>query len=349
MATELVYIGKILDLVPVPDAEKIELATVVCGKGGKWRGIVKKGQYQTGDLARTYLPDSLLPHDDEFAFMEKYKWRVRQMRFRGVPSECLIMPGPVSNEKEDGNGLGIIGRDITDWAKVTKYFKPIPASLEGIAIGNFPSFIPKTDEPNYQTVPYMLEALKGQRFYSTEKVDGGSATIYWKDEHFGICSRNQEIAEPNMLNGRRPVNNAIWDIARRYNLKEKMSVYTDCNTAIQFEVIGPGIQKNPSGLRQIEPRLFSVWDIDAQEYWSGARVRHLSENLKIPMVNILLWDEEFTQDYIDLLPLQAEGEYENGHQREGIVVRPMIEQYIGRERLSFKIVNLLYKDNLGKS
>lgn len=332
-----VYIGKILQIEPIPDAEKIELATVVCGKGGKWRGIVQKGQFQAGDQARVFLPDSLLPQTEEFAFMEKYKWRVRQVRFKGVPSECLIQPYAI--KFQSGYFRGEVGDDITALSGVTKYIKPAPASFAGVVRGNFPPFIPRTDEPNYQTVPHLVEALIGQRFYSTEKVDGASATVYRHDGHFGVCSRNLEFEEPREEDGRRPVNNAIWDIARRYQLEEKTKEYD--SIALQFEVIGPGIQKNPSGLTQIEPRLFNVYDVN-MGYWDGWRVRQLADLWRFPMVKILDWDQVFTQEYADLFPLPAEGCYESGKQREGIVIRPMREQWVERERLSFKVANLLY-------
>ncbi len=38
----LVYIGKIISLEPIESAELIVSATVVCGKGGKGRVVVRK-------------------------------------------------------------------------------------------------------------------------------------------------------------------------------------------------------------------------------------------------------------------------------------------------------------------
>lgn len=40
----------------------------------------------------------------------------------------------------------------------------------------------------------------------------------------------------------------------------------------------------------------------------------------------------------------AECKYANGRQAEGIVVRPLYPMRVGNERLSFKVLNLLYKE-----
>jgi len=40
----------------------------------------------------------------------------------------------------------------------------------------------------------------------------------------------------------------------------------------------------------------------------------------------------------------AEGNYKAGKVREGLVFRPMKEQIINGERLSFKVINLMFKD-----
>lgn len=92
MASKQVYIGKVAQVLPIPDADKIEAVVVVCGSGGRWCSVVQKGQMNIGDSCQVYLQDSLLPQTEEFAFMERYSYRVRMAKFRGMPSEALIMP-----------------------------------------------------------------------------------------------------------------------------------------------------------------------------------------------------------------------------------------------------------------
>lgn len=131
----LVYVGRILALDTIENADYIVCATVVCGIGGKWRGVVTKGIYEVGSKCIVYLPDALIPESEEMAFMKSSNWRVKMRRFRGAPSEVVIMPFLSSYI-----GYGInIGEDMTEQLGVTKYHKPVPANLQGKAIGDFPS------------------------------------------------------------------------------------------------------------------------------------------------------------------------------------------------------------------
>ena len=88
----LAYLGQVITIYPIPGADRIESLEVVCGNGGRWRGTAKKTEFAVGDLCEVYLQDALLPQTDRFAFLEQRGWRIRMMRLKGVPSECLIMP-----------------------------------------------------------------------------------------------------------------------------------------------------------------------------------------------------------------------------------------------------------------
>jgi len=330
MATNQVYVGEIISISDIENADFIQHAIVVCGEGGRWSGIIRKGEFVVGDLCEVYLQDSLLPRIERYAFLEKNKYRIKMMRMRGIPSEVLIMPLSV-DEKE-------IGEDITEGLNVEKYVKEIPAVLSGLAKGNFPSFIPKTDEPNFQSVPKMIEELNGKNCYVTLKNDGSSCTVYNKDGEFSVCSRNLEMKENEK--------NAFWQVANKYNLRE---VLKDKNIAIQFELVGPGVQKNPMGLKELDGRLFNIYDIDTHAYMDSYAVKKFSEDYKFPMVEIISWDEIFVYEDDEQLRKMAEIKYQNGSQGEGIVIRPMEETHIifkrHPTRLSFKVINLLYKGN----
>ena len=313
------YIGKVNQITPIDGAERVELATVLCGPGGVWRGVVPKGQYQEGDLCVTYLPDAIVPQTEELAFMERHKWRVSMRRFLGVPSEVLIMP----------NGIqGNVGDDATDALGVTKYEKPIPANMSGDIYGDFPSFIPKTDEPNFQSVPYLVEAMRGLRYVATLKADGTSCTAYKYDDHFGVCSRNWEL---------KPGNNVYWQVAEEYQIA---NVLRD-GWAVQFEVVGPGIQGNPMKLDKLEPRLFNLYSIEDRRYSDHYALRTLCSINGMPPVDVIQEGDNFNFTDDELLKL-AEVSYRN-KPGEGIVVRPLEERSIEGERLSFKVINLLYK------
>ena len=67
----IAYVGKIITINPIEGADFIVSATVVCGKGGKWMGTVKKDQFKVDDLVEVYLQAELLPETPEVEFMKK--------------------------------------------------------------------------------------------------------------------------------------------------------------------------------------------------------------------------------------------------------------------------------------
>lgn len=179
----MAVIGRIVETASIEGADRIQQAVVVCGASGKWTGAVGKDM-AVGDTVTVFLQDAVLPPDPRWAFMEKHHWRVRMARFKGVPSECVIIPGAPDMPA---------GTDLTEALGVTKYEKPIPAAMSGDAVGAFPSFIPKTDEPNFQTVPEMVEYLAEGNWYAAEKADGSSTTA-WVDEHGALHVANAAAA-----------------------------------------------------------------------------------------------------------------------------------------------------------
>src|SRR5665213_307955 len=219
MSKELVYVGRIISFDSIPGADFIHCATVVCGEGGKWKGIVRKIDFTVGDLCVVFLPDAQLSEvtHSMMSYMKDSNWRVKMRKFRGAPSECVIITTILAgqiNEAFDAVSNYEIGSDVTILAGVTKYNKPIPAHLAGEQKGNFPSFIPKTDELNYQRHGDIVDKLVGRAYYITEKCDGSSTTAYVKDGELHVCSRNLELV--------RNENNGYWKVALQYKLDEKL-------------------------------------------------------------------------------------------------------------------------------
>ena len=323
----LAHIGRIIEINPIANADLIETATVVCGKAGKWIGVTKKGEYQPGDITEVYMQDALLPKEERFAFMERHGYRVKITKLRGANSECLIMP-----LSEVTQGM-FPGEDIEELIGVKKYIKYVPAHLAGDMAGPWPGFIPKTDEPNFQRVPEMVNALRGKECYVTIKADGSSGTVFWLDGALHCCSRNWEMQD-------KP-GTAVWQIARRYKLED---VLKDTTWALQFEMVGPKIQGNPLGLEQVDMRLFQVWDWDLQKYLDLDDFLNIAEYYGLPTVELvdvdwfdLEWDDEGLREL-------ANQKYPNGRAAEGIVIRPTQEARVEGERVSFKVINPLYKE-----
>lgn len=320
----LVYVGKIISFEPIEDADFIVSAIVVCGRGGKWRGVVQKHKAEIGTLCDVYLPDALIPPNEGMKFMEASGWRVKMRRFKGAPSEVLIMPIP--KPYREGRQ---VGDDMTIFFGVTKYHKPVPANLQGKMKGEFPGFIPKTDEPNYQNTEGQegIERLKGQPYYITEKADGSSTTAFKYKGNFGICSRNWELE--------RDENIGYWQIAIKYKLEENLPE----GIAIQWETCGPKVQSNPMGLKELDGFAFSGYNIDEKRYLTMKEFLHLCVDLKFPICRWIESGESFDNSKVESL---GEGTYQNGKSREGVVVRST-ENILGYKPISFKVINLNYE------
>lgn len=322
---KLAVVGKIISLTPIAGADRIQLAQVVCGDAGKWSGVVGL-DHKVDEVVTVFLQDAILPPDPRWAFMEKSKWRVRMSRFKGVPSECVILP----LVDLDPNQVWI-GDNQTEALGVTKFSKPLPESMAGIAKGNFPSFIPKTDEPNFQTLPAALELVFSSEWVATLKCDGSSCTA-WNDETTSalrVASRNLELEEFSPSGS----GNAYWRVARRYDMSQIPS-----GTALQFEVVGPGIQGNPLGLEQLEGRAFTLYDYINHRPCSFALLSLAAANIGIPLAPPVACNTAGCVLTIDDLRALSNVKYPNGKPGEGVVVRSVDSSW------SFKVINLAYRE-----
>jgi len=326
----LAYIGKVVNVQPIEGADRIVSADVVCGKGGRWACVVPIGT-QVGDVGVAFLQDCIVPQVPALQFMEARKWRVSMSRFKGAPSEALwVSLDDLFTKYRDPNLIWDIGLDMSDFMDCTKYEKPIPASVGGEIMRAFPSFIPKTDELNFQGSRELVDALRGHPWYATVKMDGSSGTVYkWQGE-FGVCSRNWELRETE--------GNGFWQIARRYNLRNKLPD----GYAVQFELCGPGIQGNVLGLPKIDGFVFDIYHIIKRSYLSHSDMIGMAwETLGMPVVPPWIQNEEFDLDD-ENLRLMAEVRL-GGNTMEGMVVRSVDTDIYNGHRVSFKVINLLYK------
>lgn len=332
MDRKLASVVKVLKVEPIEGADAIEKVSVL-----GWQVVSRKGEFKEGDKAVYFEVDSFLPIKPEFEFLRKssYKklvdgsegFRLKTIKLRKTLSQGLLLPISILKFRPENDYKE--GEDVTEILEVVKYDPPLPAQLSGIAKGNFPGFIPKTDEIRVQSEPAVIEELRGKPFYITVKMDGTSGTFYMKDGEFGVCSRNLELKETE--------GNSFWAIAKKYGLVDKMA---GKNIAIQGEVVGPGIQKNPLLLKEVELHIFSIYDITDGKYWDFKEVVNFCGDNGLKFVPVEEVDGDFCYALEQLLE-KAKGTYGSGKQREGIVIRPQTETYSEtlKGRLSFKVLN----------
>lgn len=315
-AQSVAVVGSITRLGGIPGADLIQLASVDCGPAGEWSGVVGKDLI-VGESVIVFLQDALLPPDPRWAFMERHKWRVRMARFKGAASECVIIRGAPDLPP---------GTCLMESLGVTKYSKPLAANLAGVALGNFPGHIPKTDESNFQRMDD-LAGLMACDWYATEKADGTSCTAFMRDGELRVCSRNLELKEFTDSGG----GNLYWRMARQYGLEAM-----DEALALQFEIVGPGVQGNPMGLAHNEIRVFTAYNHATGERLSYDVLVDICSILNLPLARLVQTGRgPLTPDELRKM---AEIKYPNGQPAEGVVIRDFESQW------SFKVINLLYKD-----
>ncbi len=332
MKRELASIQKILNITGIDGADKIELAHIL-----GWQCVVKKGEFKTGDLCVYCEVDSVLPEGNpHFEFLRERcfrdngaqkGFRIKTIRLRKQISQGIAFPLSIlaPGEYKDGD-------PVTKILGVVKWDPPVPAALAGEVLGEFPSFIPKTDELRIQSAPETLDELKGKKVYISEKVDGTSATIYFNSGDFGVCSRNLELKETE--------NNAYWKVAKRLDVANKLKTFGK-NIAIQGELAGPGVQKNLLRLQDLEIFVFNIFFLDERRYCGFSELKELADKFGLKTVPVLSKDIEFSFTLDQLLEM-AKGKYAGtSNDREGIVIRTMTETHSEamKGRMSFKVLN----------
>lgn len=317
----LASIQRIKALAPIEGADAIEKATVL-----GWQLVVKKGEFQVGDLAVYCEIDSLLPDRPEFEFLKPRGMRIRTIRLRGEISQGICFPLSILPE---GTAISE-GADVTEALEVTKYEPPIPASLAGVMKGGFPSFIPKTDETRVQVLQELLDKYAGTTCYVTEKLDGSSVTYFLKDGEFGVCSRNLELLESD--------ENSLWKVARALQIEEKLRALGG-NHALQGEIIGEGIQGNLYRLRGQTVYFFNLFDIDHYRYYDFPAFESALTTLDLKMVPVLEREYKLENDIPTLVEKATGTSTLFKVEREGIVIRPLEEKQDSIGRVSFKAIS----------
>ena len=274
---KLATIQRIAEIKDIPDADLIQAYRV-----GGWRVVSKKGEFAVNELV-TYLEiDSFVP--TELApFLSKGKEpreymgikgeRLRTIRLKKQISQGLILP--LSEYILDNVEL-IEGHDVTEILGVIKWEAPeefIPANAKG----NFPSFIPKTDQQRVQnlSLEFSQWLTDGSVWQKTEKIDGSSMTVFVNGDNSGVCSRNLELLEDE--------NNTYWKLTKKYNLIETLRS-TGRNLAFQGEIYGQGINGNLYSLDDQRFALYAIYDIDAQCYLPPDQAYRTALVLGVPHV-----------------------------------------------------------------
>ncbi len=312
-----------------------------------WWLVANIGQFNLNDLAVFFEIDTLFNPElawvrEYVPFMETKKWHVRTMqlkKFRAihpdqekiVVSQGLAIPVSVLQYVNPDFDLSTLveGMDVTDMLGVTKYEPPFKFDM-GESAGDFPNFIPKTDEKRVQGAVAVLDEIAGKPYYITMKYDGTSGTFWMEDGELKVASRN---------NRRRRGDNVYWNAAVKYGLEQKLQAYP--HLALQGEIYGTSIQGNRLGEKELKLAIFNVFNRNTGSYLDYKPMVEILKELDIPMVHVLVAGDCFMWSLVELENMADDLTYPNGAPAEGIVIRSQKERLseILEGRMSFKCIS----------
>jgi hypothetical protein len=387
---KLAYITTISQLDKIPDKDRIVYASF---RDLGWQVIVDTSN-KIGDKVVYIEIDSILPVKPEYEFLRKRcfseKWNgfiIKGMKMAGLVSFGLVIPVPAGYEdKPDGYDM----TDVLEIRKKEDEVPDIPAAPKspldkfigwlcrklgikrkikkvGVADG-WLSFAHKTDETRIENLSYLFrDEFKRTPVYTTVKMDGQSATFAVYKKYFFIASRNVIIYRDRIHHAIRELNPETKTLSRMDNFRRIAALYdlprklcktggTKTGVVIQGELCGPGIQKNPMGLREVDLFVFNVYFpklpptntseatiTDVFCSWDG--IEGICNKLGLKTVPFI---EKRKFDWPGKAALKeyAKGKYLNGKDREGIVIRydsghcPMPKALRGMSNTwSFKVIN----------
>ena len=319
----------------IDSIKNIDGATEICGYViGGWIIVDKINKYRKNDLVimceiDSWVPTEIAPFLTKSGHEPKEYNGVKGERLRTVKLKKQISQGLLLSVQilENGNinaGGFDEGEDVSAILGIQRWEPPVDARLAGNAKGNFPHFIPKTDQERIQNLKLKFQDYnaKGITWEKTEKLHGSSMTVYLNDGEEGVCSRNIDLKPEE--------GNAFWDIAVRDKMHENMRNIAGkegWNFAIQGELCGPGINGNTLKLKRHEFFVFDIFDIDKQEYLLPEERYAILEGTDFKHVPVVAKNVSLRQANIEDVIQDADGKSVIADvAREGFVYKAMQER-----------------------
>jgi RNA ligase (TIGR02306 family) len=97
---KLASVQRIIDIQPIENADSIEVATIL-----GWKVVVKRGEFEVGDLCIYCEIDSIMPDKPEFEFLRDKKFRIKTIKLKGQISSGIAFPLTILNS------IGKLGYD----------------------------------------------------------------------------------------------------------------------------------------------------------------------------------------------------------------------------------------------
>jgi len=391
---KLATISTIKSITPIEGADKIVLAKFTTNN---WQCIVSK-DIAIGTKCVFFEIDSCLPRIELYSGLkgrcEKVSedieiYLIRSLKLKNTLSQGYCVPLISFDafnfpEIEDGT-------DVTAILDVKLYQPPNEHGKYGFNLGQsagrFPTHLcSKTDQERIQSMSTkQIMDMFQYTFEVTEKLDGTSCTMGYHlpksqgESEFFVCSRNLKVkpngntpatytdAEGNTVHKEIYSSSVFWDMCEKYNVQEKLIAWCKDNNrsiALQGEICGVGIQKNPLKFTDKQWFIFDIYDIHEQRYLSSAERLRICKELELqhvpvistvtkilPSINVIqtaanslsdcdTWStflNEIIAQQVNIFITWADEKGTNGLNREGLVFKA-----IENPAVSFKVISNKY-------
>lgn len=371
MSTFTVPVVKIKAIEPIEGADAIELAVI-----GDYRSVIRKGQYQVGDLA-VYIPEQAILPDDlirEIGLEGKLAGsnhnRVKAVKLRGQLSQGILYTvdydmTSVSYTLKCSDGTYTFvkeGDNVADDLGIVKWNPPIPTHLSGEVYHAGSMLTVSYDIENFKKFPDIL--VEGEDVAMTEKLHGSFCGVgvlprrNHGDEHYkrefvvfskglgasGLCFKDVSINQDNAYI-RALEATGTFDKLRSLRDSMEEDGGFDQPLFLLGEVYGPGIQ---TGFNYGDKQLFRMFDVVAgfrgdQHYFSFDAKVFLANHIGVEMVPVLYrgpFSREVMYQHTNGMETVSGKQL---HIREGVVVTPTEERYdIQIGRVFLKSVSTAY-------
>ena len=341
-----------------PNADRLDLATV---NGMSFQFVVGRDQWKVGDSVLYFPVDSLLPAPiiEKLGLTGKLsgpqKNRVKTIKLRGELSQGLVA-GPIAflgcdyyrHERtrlviENGREYFInppawTPETITEFLGVTKY-EPMPEHSKAGFLLPMPDGVSVYDIEGADRYPGVVGILMDRPVCITEKLEG---TNLWVRRLPGgeiqVGQRNHLIKEDPDTDKK----NMYWQAVRDMEIPEFLEAQAHLTTlegnvtlTLRGELLGPAIQRYYKGLTKNTIRFFDL-QVDGRYVDAELFMQIVPENWRVPVISVgptlrewLTW--RTIQEASD-----GKSAFAPGQLREGIVIRPLVEQDIIEEIPGFR-------------
>ncbi len=308
--------NRIGEPVPIPGTTKVKI------KINGYTLVEEAGKYNAGSYVvfipvNLIIPKSLVGLGDE-----KSKMRVAPRIIEGVMSEGYLLT--LREFYDNVHGDSYWGNFNYFVSSVTRYNR---MGLHNFSYKlDFKEFkhhaIPLVKEPggiytysfmsnpmyNLREMNTSAKNIENKRYYITTRLDGISV-VYSKDYQsaFSVHYRGKKIKDGD---------NLLWNIARKYDLQNKMTN----STVIGGEIVGPKVYGNTSGREENTLYVFTMGVSNPMTKvitYPDNRLRAKALGLKFVPVEEVGMSSNLT---FDEMIEKAKGNYPNGKPKEGIVI-----------------------------